>query len=121
MPAKGFPRKKSQAKAAYRFWARTAFKAAPAAPTAVCAWPWQVRLQEFAARLYEIGLVPFGATTLMSKFTMRSPEMLAELDPMPCALWHVEQENPSLMWRACSLKLVLDTSRAKSWHLAHSE
>jgi hypothetical protein len=70
---------------------------------------WQVKLQEFVARLYEMGLAPFGATTLMSKLTIRSPEMPAEAAPIPWAVWQVEQENPSLIWRACSLKLVLET------------
>ena len=34
------------------------------------------------ARLYEIGTAPFGATTLASKFTKRSPEMLPDRAPM---------------------------------------
>ena len=43
---------------------------------------------------------PFGATTLMSKFTRRSPEMVPLLAPMPCAVWQTEQEKPVLMCEA---------------------
>jgi len=57
---------------------------------------------------------------LASKFTKRSPEMLPDCAPIPWAVWHTEQENPScLMWRACSLKLLLFVICARSWHLAH--
>jgi len=67
-----------------------------------------------------IGVAPFGATTFTSKFTSRSPEMLPFTEPIPCAVWHVEQENPSLMCRACSLKLVFARIVVKLWHLPHS-
>ena len=47
------------------------------------AWLWQVKLQEFVALLYAMGFVPLGATTLISKLTRRSPEMLGDIAPMP--------------------------------------
>ena len=61
-----------------------------------------------------------GATTFRSKFTSRSPEMLPFTEPMPCAVWHVEQENPSLIWRAWSLKLEFERITLKLWHLPHN-
>ena len=62
---------------------------------------------------------PLGATTLISKFTRRSPEMLPDWAPIPWPVWQAEHENPSLIWRACSLKLVLFMIWLRSWHLAH--
>ena len=56
-----------------------------------------------------IGVLPLAATTFTSKFTMRSPEMFADVLPIPCAVWQVEQENPSSICRACSVKLLLLT------------
>lgn len=50
-----------------------------------------------------------GATTLMSKLTRRSPDIPALLAPMPCEVWQAEQEKPSLMWRACSVKVEFET------------
>ena len=61
------------------------------------AWLWQVKLHEFVALLYAMGFVPLGATTLISKLTMRSPEMFGDIAPMPWDVWQVEHENPSLM------------------------
>ena len=54
-------------------------RAAPTTPVP-CACPWQVKLQEFVAFLYWIGPLPLGATTLMSKFTILSPETVRNLD-----------------------------------------
>ena len=71
-------------------------------------------LQLFFARLYEMGASPLGATTLASKFTRRSPEIVAEKLPMPCAVWHTEHEKPALMCRACALKLVLARTNFRS-------
>jgi hypothetical protein len=64
-------------------------------------------LQLLFARLYEIGVDPLGATTFASKFTSRSPEIVADWLPMPCAVWQVEHEKPALMCSECWLKLVL--------------
>src|SRR5208283_2817890 len=63
-----------------------------------------------------MGCVPLGATTLISKFTRRCPEITALTPPIPCAVWHVEQLKPSLMWRAWSVKLVLEMICDKLWH-----
>ena len=66
-------------------------------PLPVCLTPWQTSVQEFVARLYEMGRVPFGPTTFTSKFTILSP-LTAPLEaPIPCAVWHVEQLKPALM------------------------
>ncbi len=85
-----------------------------AVPARLCACPWQVRLHEFEARRYAIGVAPLGATTLTSKFTIRSPDTVAAWAPIPCAVWQTEHEKPSLMCRACSLKLALLTTLARS-------
>ena len=52
-------------------------------------------VQVLVLRLYEMGAAPFGPTTLVSKFTNRSPLMVGELAPMPCAAWQTEQLKPS--------------------------
>ena len=62
---------------------------------------------------------PFGATTLMSKFTRRSPEMVPLLAPMPWAVWQTEQEKPVLMCVPCWFQLALETTLFRSWHLPH--
>jgi hypothetical protein len=90
-------------------------------PSGLCATWWQTITHVFALRLYEIGSAPFAATTFMSKFTSRSPVTLPLTAPMPCAVWHVEQLNPALMWLLCSFQLVFRiTWFDKSWHLPHS-
>ena len=70
--------------------------------------------------MYVTGTLPFGATTLASKFTMRSPEIVPDCPPIPCAVWHTEHEKPALMCRACSVKLLFARMVARLWHLAHS-
>jgi hypothetical protein len=65
-------------------------------------------------RLYAIAAPPLDATTFASKLTSLSPETLPTCPPIPCAVWQVEHEKPSLMCRACSLKLVLARIEVKS-------
>ena len=55
-------------------------------PSALWAVEWQVSVQVLVARLYAMGAAPFGATTLTSKFTIRSPDMVGEVAPMPWAV-----------------------------------
>ena len=71
-----------------------------------------------------MGVPPFGATTFTSKLTSPTPAIVPLLAPMPWAVWHVEQVNPSVdTWFVCPLQLVLLPLRFKTtlrlWHLAH--
>src|SRR5262249_47262452 len=76
----------------------------------------------------EIGAVPFGPATLISKFTNRSPVIFGESDPIPCAVWQAEHDSPcSEMCVKCpplplvpGLKLVSDNTFVRSWHFAQS-
>ena len=83
-------------------------------PSALCAAMWQTRMQVFVALEYETGMLPFAATTLMSKFTRRSPEMVPLRAPMPWAVWQTEQVKPVLMWKPCWFQLAFETTLLRS-------
>src|SRR5579883_1637380 len=89
-------------------------------PSGLCAALWQVNVQVFVAWLYEMGAPLFWPTTFTSKLINRSPVTLGFTDPIPCAVWHTEQENPSLeMCRPCCAQLALEITLFRSWHFAH--
>ena len=63
-------------------------------PSALCAAEWHMSVHVLLPWLYAMGAAPFCPTTLASKFTSRSPVIVGEVAPIPCAVWHTEQVKP---------------------------